>query len=181
MKRRLSVAVSAIGNPKIIFLDEPTTGLDPLSRREIWAAINRLKKDRVIILTTHSMEEADILGDTIAIMAKGKLRCEDSALHLKNKFGLGYRINLTTSPERQMELKSLVNSMLPGSELVAESGGFLVYGVQTASIGNAIPFFQYIEQNKDRQDALVKDWGMSQTTLEEVFLKVTKDAEAEEQ
>lgn len=62
---RLSVAISAIGDPKVIYLDEPTTGLDPMSRREIWGAIQRLKKNRVVILTSHSMEEADILGDRI--------------------------------------------------------------------------------------------------------------------
>lgn len=57
--------MSAVGDPLVIYLDEPTTGLDPMSRREIWGAIQRLKKGRVIVLTTHSMEEADILGDRI--------------------------------------------------------------------------------------------------------------------
>lgn len=94
MKRRLSVAVSLIGNPKIIFLDEPTTGMDPVSRRSVWNTIERAKKDKVIILTTHSMEEADILGDRIAIMAKGRLQCLGSSLRLKQKFGAGYRVTV---------------------------------------------------------------------------------------
>ena len=59
MRRRLSVGMSAMGHPKVIFLDEPTTGLDPLSRSRIWKMIERLKKGRIIVLTTHSMEEAD--------------------------------------------------------------------------------------------------------------------------
>ena len=65
MRRRLSVAISLIGNPKIVFLDEPTTGMDPVSRRKVWNTIERAKKNKVIVLTTHSMEEADVLGDKI--------------------------------------------------------------------------------------------------------------------
>lgn len=60
MKRRLSVAIAAIGEPKIIFLDEPTTGMDPVNRRSVWELIQKMKAGRVIILTTHSMEEAGI-------------------------------------------------------------------------------------------------------------------------
>jgi len=63
MRRRLSVAISSIGNPKIIFMDEPTTGMDPLSRQQVWRLIQHIKKNRVVILTTHSMEEADVLCD----------------------------------------------------------------------------------------------------------------------
>ena len=74
MKRRLSVALSFLGNPCVIFLDEPTTGMDPKIRRDVWNLILRMKKNRVMIMTTHSMEEADILGDTIAIMANGQLK-----------------------------------------------------------------------------------------------------------
>jgi len=174
MKRRLSVAIAAIGNPVLIYLDEPTTGLDPMSRREIWNAIQRLKKDRVVILTTHSMEEADILGDRIGVMAHGKLKCVGTGLHLKNKFGLGYRLNLTTEAENQEELKAMVSKAIPGAELIAATGGNLIYGILTQNLKQVVPFFQYIEQNSSRKDFIIKDWGMSQTTLEEVFLKVTR-------
>ena len=73
MKRRLSVAISAIGNPKVIFFDEPTTGMDPVSRRDVWILMQSLKKSKTIILTTHSMEEADALADRIAVVVDGKL------------------------------------------------------------------------------------------------------------
>jgi ABC-type multidrug transport system ATPase subunit len=73
MKRRLSVAISAIGNPKVIFFDEPTTGMDPVSRRDVWVLMQSLKKSKTIILTTHSMEEADALADRIAVVVDGKL------------------------------------------------------------------------------------------------------------
>jgi len=174
MKRRLQVAISAVGNPSLIYLDEPTTGLDPMSRREIWNAIQKLKKGRVIMLTTHSMEEADILGDRIAVMANGKLRCIGNSLHLKNKFGLGYRLNLTTDPAFEGELQRLVSQTLPGSQLIASTGGSLVYGILTTDLDKAIPFFKNIEEHRGEENFIIKDWGLSQTTLEEVFLKVTK-------
>lgn len=68
MKRRLSVALAFLGDPKIVYLDEPTTGLDPISRRHLWDLIDKAKQDRAVILTTHSMEEADILGDRYVIV-----------------------------------------------------------------------------------------------------------------
>jgi len=74
-KRRLSIAISLIGHGKVVFLDEPTTGLDPEVRRLIWDIINRAKQGRTIILTTHSMEEAEVLCQRIGIMSKGLLRC----------------------------------------------------------------------------------------------------------
>ena len=78
----------------MIYLDEPTTGMDPVSRRNVWDIIEEAKPGRAIVLTTHSMEEADILGDRIAIMARGNLRCIGSSLRLKNKFGTGYSISV---------------------------------------------------------------------------------------
>ena len=63
MRRRLSLAIALLGDPKVVFLDEPTTGMDPVTRRQVWDVIERAKAGRVILLTTHSMEEADILGD----------------------------------------------------------------------------------------------------------------------
>lgn len=83
MKRRLSVAVALMGDPEVVYLDEPTTGMDPVSRRHVWDIIEEAKKGRAVILTTHSMEEADILGDRIGIMARGRLRCLGSSIRLK--------------------------------------------------------------------------------------------------
>ena len=98
MKRRLTVAMSVIGDPKIIFMDEPTTGMDPVSRRDVWSLIQKLKKNKVIILTTHSMEEADILSDRIGIISEGRLKCVGTPLFLKNTFGTGYRVNIVCDP-----------------------------------------------------------------------------------
>ncbi|GLI66002.1 hypothetical protein VaNZ11_009613 [Volvox africanus] len=95
MKRRLSVAIALLGDPRIVYLDEPTTGMDPISRRYVWDIIQESKAGRAIILTTHSMEEADILGDRIAIMARGKLRCVGTSLRLKQRFGSGYTLSVS--------------------------------------------------------------------------------------
>ena len=94
MKRRLSVAISAIGNPSVIFFDEPTTGMDPVSRRAVWQLMQDLKKDKTIILTTHAMEEADALADRIAIVVDGRIKCIGTPLNMKNTFGDGYRVSM---------------------------------------------------------------------------------------
>lgn len=92
MRRRLSVAVALIGNPKLVILDEPTTGMDRITRRHVWDIIENTKKGRAIFLTTHTMEEADILSDRIGIMAKGRLRCIGTSIRLKSKFGTGFML-----------------------------------------------------------------------------------------
>ena len=99
MKRRLSVAISTIGDPKIIILDEPTTGMDPSNRRKIWDMINEIKDNRIIILTTHAMEEADALSDKIAVIVGGTLKTIGTPLYLKNSFGEGYKLSITTEIE----------------------------------------------------------------------------------
>lgn len=74
MRRRLSIAICIVSNPKVIFLDEPTTGLDPDTRRQLWNILQDCKKDnRAMVLTTHSMEEADILCSRIGIVCNGVL------------------------------------------------------------------------------------------------------------
>lgn len=82
-QRRLSIAMALISEPKILFLDEPTLGLDVLARRELWAHIKKLKGKITIILTTHYMEEAESLSDRIGIMAKGMLKAQGTASELK--------------------------------------------------------------------------------------------------
>jgi len=103
MKRRLSLACATIGQPRIVFLDECSTGVDPVARREIWQLVsnmvsgnvNSAAQDRTsVILTTHSMEECEALCPRIGIMTSGRLRCLGSAQHLKNKFGKGYQVEL---------------------------------------------------------------------------------------
>ncbi|NTU76034.1 MAG: ABC transporter ATP-binding protein [Anaerolineaceae bacterium] len=87
MQRRLSIAMALISNPQILFLDEPTLGLDVLARRELWTEIKKLKGKITIILTTHYMEEAQALSDMIGVMVKGKLKAVGTAAELMKKTG----------------------------------------------------------------------------------------------
>lgn len=86
-QRRLSIAMALVSSPKILFLDEPTLGLDVLARRELWKLISSLKGNTTIILTTHYMEEAENLSDRIGIMVEGKLIAQGSAQELKDMAG----------------------------------------------------------------------------------------------
>ncbi|CAN0520838.1 unnamed protein product, partial [Ectocarpus sp. 8 AP-2014] len=93
-KRKLSVGIALIGGSKVVFLDEPTSGMDPHSRRFTWDLIRKNREGRVIVLTTHFMDEADLLGDRVAIMADGALRCCGSSIFLKNYYGVGYNLTI---------------------------------------------------------------------------------------
>ena len=89
-KRKLSAAVALIGDPAIVFLDEPTTGMDPKARRHFWNAIAQFRDHgKPIILTSHSMEECEALCTRLAIMVNGRFKCIGSIQHLKSKFGAG--------------------------------------------------------------------------------------------
>lgn len=105
-KRKLSVAIAMIGDSQIVMLDEPTSGMDTAARRRLWEMLKRNKAGRIVILTTHYMDEADILGDRIAIMAEGKVQCVGSSLFLKNRYGVGYNLVIakkTRDPAPQVD------------------------------------------------------------------------------
>ena len=91
-KRKLSVTLALVGGSKLVLLDEPTSGMDLSARRGLWNMLRKYRRDRIIILTTHYMDEADVLGDRIGIMANGQLKCLGSSLFLKNNFGGGYKL-----------------------------------------------------------------------------------------
>ena len=129
MKRRLSLAISAIGNPKVIFLDEPTTGLDPKVRQQIWELIEKLKKGKSIILTTHSMEEADILADRLSVMVKGKLKCVGSSLYLKQKYGDGHRVTLNIDDSKAKEVFRTIKKLFPKAVEIDCKGGNMIIGL----------------------------------------------------
>ena len=102
MRRRLTIAMAILGNPPIVLMDEPTTGLDPDNRQQVWKIIQSLKSpDRLILLTTHSMEEAEALCTRIGIMAHGRLMCVGSSQHLKTQFGKGYTLTVNCVSEKE--------------------------------------------------------------------------------
>ena len=94
-KRKLSVAMALIGNPSVVFLDEPSAGMDPEARKKMWKILGNIKKLKsAVILTTHSMEEAEALCDRMTIMVRGRLKCIGSSTWIKNKFGDGYELEI---------------------------------------------------------------------------------------
>ena len=94
MRRKLSTAVALCGGSRFVTLDEPTAGMDPVARRELWTLLKGVRRGKTLLLTTHYMDEADVLGDRIAIMAQGKLKCTGSSAFLKRTFGTGYTVSL---------------------------------------------------------------------------------------
>ena len=97
-KRRLSVALALTGDPRLVILDEPSSGMDTTSRRALWAALKQNRADRVLLVSTHSMEEADAMADRLAILVHGTLKACGEPMALKSKFGLGYRLHCVRSP-----------------------------------------------------------------------------------
>ena len=87
MKRKVNLGIALVGGSNVVLLDEPTSGMDPQARRYTWDLLQTEKKSRTILLTTHFMEEADILGDRIAIMARGQIQCYGTSMFLKRKLG----------------------------------------------------------------------------------------------
>eukprot|EP00727_Mastigamoeba_balamuthi_P003068 m51a1_g12759 hypothetical protein (671) ;mRNA; r:826-3464 len=99
MRRRLSIAIALVGDPRVVFLDEPTTGLDVVTRRQLWDVLLRAQRGRTTVLTTHSMEEAEALCNRIAVVAEGRLQAIGTSLHLKERFGSGYTLLISFHPD----------------------------------------------------------------------------------
>ncbi|OXA56781.1 ATP-binding cassette sub-family A member 3 [Folsomia candida] len=128
MKRKLSVLIALCAGSKICLLDEPTSGMDAGSRRNIWDLIQSEKKGRTIILSTHFMEEADVLGDRIAIMAEGAVECCGSSLFLKKRYGGGYNLIIVKNPNCVIDnITNLLKHSIPDAEIDQNVGAELSY------------------------------------------------------
>jgi len=151
-------------------------GLDPTSRRKIWDLLQERKKGRIILLTTHFMDEADILGDRIAIMSGGKLECCGTSLFLKEQFGVGYHLEVVASPNfHESAFMDLVTSFSPEAVLARSSGAERSITLPSSGRARFADMFDGIESAVESLG--VAAYGISLTTLEEVFIRVTKDAE----
>jgi ABC-type multidrug transport system ATPase subunit len=124
-KRKLQLMLAVAGDTKLLLLDEPSSGMDPTARRETWGLLRSLAKDRIIILTTHYMDEADALGDRIAVMSRGKLKTCGSSLFLKQRFGTGVVLEVVPLDKKQSmkPLEQLISqpSLIDGEGLRAET------------------------------------------------------------
>ncbi|KAJ6888539.1 ABC transporter A family member 7-like [Populus alba x Populus x berolinensis] len=174
MKRRLSVAISLIGDPKVVYMDEPSTGLDPASRSNLWNVVKRAKQDRAIILTTHSMEEAEYLCDRLGIFVSGGLQCVGNPKELKARYGGSYVFTMTTSTNDEHEVERMVRRLSPNAERTYHMAGTQKFEMPKHEVSMA-DVFHAVEVAKSRFP--VYAWGLSDTTLEDVFIKVANSAQ----
>ncbi|XP_062412894.1 retinal-specific phospholipid-transporting ATPase ABCA4-like [Sardina pilchardus] len=220
MQRKLSVAMAFVGGSKVVILDEPTSGVDPYSRRSIWDLLLKYRSGRTVILSTHHMDEADLLSDRVAIISKGKLHCSGSPLFLKNCFGVGFYLTLVrrvkeTQPrkengcdcasecsctcstctrhkeeipersqhlERAMEgdvdsITSLILHHVPEAKLIEMVGQELTYLLPNKGFKQRAYASLFREVEEMLADMGLSSFGISDTSLEEIFLKVTADSE----
>jgi ABC-2 type transport system ATP-binding protein len=166
LKQRLGIAISLVNDPEVVFLDEPTTGLDPRARREVWEVLLGLKKKgKTVFLTTHYMEEAELLADTVAIISKGKIIAMGSPEELIESNANYLVLTLKSVDEKAFEI---IQKM--GFEPVHDNDTNIKVRVEHADdvqkILNAI---------KDA-GASVLSLDVRRPNLEEVFLKLTRDA-----
>jgi hypothetical protein len=169
------MGLAMIGGSRVVFLDEPTSGLDPQSRRSVWELLQRFKAGRAIVLTTHYMDEADLLCDRIAIMSEGRLRCCGSSLFLKAKFGVGYNLSMTRSSIacNDSVVSDLVQRHVPEAVLLSSAGGEMTFQLPFTNKAAFAQLFQELEQQKEALH--ISGYGVSMTTLEEVFLSLAVD------
>ena len=201
MKRKLSVAIAFCGDPKVVFLDEPTSGMDPFARRFTWNLIRKYRENRVIVLTTHFMDEADLLGDRIAIMAEGQLRCVGSSLFLKRKFGVGYQLTIIKNSNRDDEeaekeeelstqeeeskddeccvemdlngiLEGIVKGAVPSAAVLSNVGTEMKFQLPIGESARFVGMFKMLD--KQIKKHRIETYGVSVTTLDEVFLLVAR-------
>ncbi|XP_020257438.1 ABC transporter A family member 7-like [Asparagus officinalis] len=176
MKRRLSVAIALIGDPKVVYLDEPSTGLDPASKNHLWNTLKRAKQDRAIVLTTHSMEEAEYLCDRLGIFVDGEMQCVGNPKELKARYGGTYILTMTTTSEdNEEEVAALVHGLSSHAIKIYHLSGTQKFEIPKKDVTIA-GIFHAVGKAKSRFP--IQAWGLTDTTLEDVFIKVAKGAEA---
>lgn len=178
-KRKLSIAVAFMGSPRVVCLDEPTSGMDVYSRRAMWELLRKKRKGRVIVCVTHFMDEADTLGDRIFIMAGGRLRCAGSPLFLKQLFAVGYNLTCVRGAADAGAVVDLVRSHVPAAVVHSSVAAELAFKVPVGETPRLAALLRALEAW--RADARLRDFGMGMTTMEDVFLRVAAEAEAASQ
>ncbi|XP_071081916.1 phospholipid-transporting ATPase ABCA3-like [Haliotis cracherodii] len=179
-KRKLSVGIALIGGSKIVILDEPTSGMDPAARRQTWDIFQRNKQGRTMLLTTHFMDEADVLGDRIAIMAEGVVKCCGTSYFLKKLYGAGYHLVLVKEPTCQVaSVTAVVQQHVSTAVMESEINAELSYLLPDDQSANFVALFTEIESRA--KELGITSFGTSATTMEEVFLKAGEEEQVEEQ
>ena len=165
------------------------TGMDPMSRRFVWKHLSEIKEGRVIVITTHAMEEADLLSDNVAILSHGTLAAFGSPLELKTKYGSSLQFSLICDKKDQEAVEQMVSDIFADSpyiELDSSTSGYSTVtvkkvckdNVESEEQGDGVPltsllaFLDWLEN----ENTLIHEFGISNSSLEEVFLAVTRQA-----
>ncbi|XP_059720199.1 ATP-binding cassette sub-family A member 9 isoform X3 [Haemorhous mexicanus] len=173
-KRKLSIGIAVLGNPQVLFLDEPTAGLDPLSRHRVWSLLREQQAGRVILFSTQFMDEADILADRKAFISHGRLKCVGSSLFLKQKWGICYHLRIHVSESCDLEnLTSLVRGYIPNATFSGHTQYELRYKLPLENIDKFPDLFRGLESCSEQG---IINYGVSMTTLEDVFLRLEGEA-----
>lgn len=168
-KRKLCVANCLIGSPKLMFFDEPSSGLDPLARRFLWNSLQQALKTRQasIVLTTHSMSEAESLAHKTGILINGKFFCIGPTEMLKSKYGTGYKLTILLK-EGRSSITDDILMLIPGSKKVNE--GFVHQETFQIDAANFKFSEAFTKLELLKQSGTIKDFSIYNTTLEQVFL-----------
>jgi ATP-binding cassette subfamily A (ABC1) protein 1 len=170
-KRKLSVALAFLGGSKVVFLDEPTSGMDPYSRRSTWNILQNARAGRIIILTTHFMDEADLLGDRIAIMSDGRVKCCGGPLFLKEQYGVGYTMTVIRDG-MDSSVVDIVREHVPSVTVATTAGAELALRLPI----DASPAFAGLLRDLMGARGIaagVRDVGVGVTSVEDVFMRVS--------
>ncbi|XP_051530802.1 cholesterol transporter ABCA5-like isoform X2 [Myxocyprinus asiaticus] len=177
-KRKLSVGIAILGDPNILLLDEPTAGMDPVSRHQVWSLLKSRRAGKVTVLSTHYMDEADILADRKAILSQGQLKCVGSSLYLKTKCGVGYHLRMSVTEGCEVEnITSLVKQLVPKAQLSRQQEAALTFTLPFKSMDTFPGLFAELDC---RPDLGIINYGVSMTTLEDVFLRLEAEAEVDQ-
>jgi ABC-2 type transport system ATP-binding protein len=167
-RQRLAVATALVCNPKILFLDEPTTGLDPQSRRQLWDIIRQFQRDGgTVLLTTHYMDEAERLCDRLAIVDHGQIIAEGSPPDLIDRLGGHHVVEFSVSGYSDGATRQAWNG-LPSVESVREDDGMIALNVKQAHL--TIPA---LLDAIDKQGSQLQHLTTRQASLEDVFVRLT--------
>ncbi|XP_070630287.1 ATP-binding cassette sub-family A member 9 isoform X3 [Bos indicus] len=177
-KRKLSFALSILGSPGLLLLDEPTTGMDPEGQLQTWQLIRASVRNtaRGALLTTHSMAEAEAVCDRVAVMVSGSLRCIGSIQHLKSKFGRDYLLEMKLKSLARLEaLHAEVLRIFPQAARQERFASLVVYKLPVEDVHPLSHAFFSLETVKQNFD--LEEYSLSQCSLEQVFLELCKEQE----
>lgn len=159
-RRKLSLAIAFVGNPKICFLDEPTGSMDPVSRQSIWNLIRRMKKrsKTAIILVTHQLNEAEALSNRIGILVEGRLKAIGTVEHLKEKYVSGYDVIIKSQAHLQSEIKLYLAQYYSSVLCRKEFRGYMYFKINESLISLS-HLFEIIEARK--KEFMIEDYTVS--------------------